>query len=224
MLNKLYKQGMIITQAVSNPADPVYSFPQEDFLQIDTENKAGFISMIIILMLFFFLSILGYAVEYYSLGNRKHQSSMVEAVEEENALQQTSIQSRKKMWALVIYSFSITRNFNEIFFKPYKSIKDKKFEVFNGLKFMNMTWVMLGHCYLIASEFGNSSIYLKQQMLNQFFTQIIVSADYAISFFYFISGFIGMYALIKKFQRTDISPQTEIPNTSMDDAHRPVDS
>ena len=53
-------------------------------------------------------------------------------------------------------------------------------------------------------------------MLNQFFTQIIVSADYSISFFYFISGFIGMSALIKKFQRSE-APLNDIPNTSMDE-------
>lgn len=30
-----------------------------------------------------------------------------------------------------------------------------------------------------------------------------MSADFAVSFFYFMSGFIGMFALIKKFQQSN---------------------
>lgn len=86
---------------------------------------------------------------------------MVEAIEEEQP-DLVSIEAKKKLWALVIYSFSGTRNFQEIFFRPYKSIKDKKFEVFNGLKFMMMVWIILGHTYLLAADFGDSTKALKQ--------------------------------------------------------------
>jgi hypothetical protein len=35
--------------------------------------------------------------------------------------------------------------------RPSKSIKDKKFEVFNGLKFGMSIWIMMGNVYIIGS-------------------------------------------------------------------------
>lgn len=116
--------------------------------------------MLIIFAIFLSLSILGYVVEHHRLGDKTIHNSMVEAVEEDHP-ENASIEAKKQKWALIIYSFSITRNFHEIFFKPYKSIKDKKFEIFNGLRFISMTWIMLGHCYLLGSQFGNSNEFLK---------------------------------------------------------------
>ena len=127
------------------------------------------------------------------------------------------------MWALVIYSFSITRNFQEIFFRPYKSIKDKKFEVFNGLRFLMMIWIMLGHCYLLGSVYGDTSHYLKQTMLNNFFTQIVISADLPVSFFYFMSSFIGMFALIKKYTKYQNDNSGHDNNWNSNDENRNVD-
>jgi hypothetical protein len=67
--------------------------------------------MIIIFGVFFLLSILGYLIEYYSIGDKKKAySTMVEEIEEENP-NQASLETKKETWALVIYSFSITRNF-----------------------------------------------------------------------------------------------------------------
>lgn len=63
---------MIITKSVSNPADPIYTFPQDDYQQISNDKTGGFVVMIVIFFIFFALSILGYLVEYYSLGNKKN--------------------------------------------------------------------------------------------------------------------------------------------------------
>jgi hypothetical protein len=95
------------------------------------------------------MSIFGYFVEHRSLGNRNHPKAMVEAYEEDIP-DRVSIEAQKHKWALIIYSFSITKNFNEIFFKGNKTIKDKNFEVLNGLKVVMLIWVMLGHCYLLG--------------------------------------------------------------------------
>lgn len=86
---------------------------------------------------------------------------MVDIVDEEN-YSKLSIHHRKKTWALWLYSFSISKNFDEIFFKPSKTIKDKKFEVFHGIKFLMMNWVILGNTYFLGNYYGNSSRYLVQ--------------------------------------------------------------
>ena len=106
--------------------------------------------MTIIFIALFGLSIFGYFIEKGTLGDIKHKSSLVEAVEEGRP-DKTSIEAKKTRWALVIYSFSLTRNFNEIFMRPSKSIKDKKFEVFNGLKFGMSIWIMMGNVYIIGT-------------------------------------------------------------------------
>ena len=93
---------------------------------------------------------------------------MVELVEEDNP-EQVSVEAKKKGWALILYSFSITRNFDEIFFRPNRSIKDKKFDVFNGLRFTMLSWVILGHTYLLAMDLGNATPYLKQEAIDKFF-------------------------------------------------------
>ena len=53
-----------------------------------------------------FLSIMGYAVEKTTLGDKTNmKNSLVEAVDEDNP-EQVLIETRKKTWALVLYSFS----------------------------------------------------------------------------------------------------------------------
>jgi hypothetical protein len=47
------------------------------------------------------------------------------------------------------------------------------------------------------------STLLKTKALDSFLAQVIVSADLPVSFFYFMSGFIGMFGLIKKFQQSN---------------------
>ena len=76
---------------------------------------------------------------------------------EEDAPTRVSMEQKKKPWALFVYTFSISKNFNEIFFKGNKTIKDKNFEVLNGLKVILLIWVMLGFCYVLGYQYGNSN-------------------------------------------------------------------
>jgi hypothetical protein len=54
----------------------------------------------------FFLAILGYAVETTSFGDKINmKNSLVEAIDEDNP-EQVLIETKKKTWALILYSFS----------------------------------------------------------------------------------------------------------------------
>lgn len=164
--------------------------------------------MLSIIVGFVGLSVFGYFIERGPIGDKKKTSTLVEAFEDgQNG--KKSIEANKKKWALVVYSFSVTRNFKDIFLRPSKSIKDKKFEVFNGLKFVFSIWIMMGHCYLLGSNYGNTSPQFKQQVLAWLFTQVVISADYPVSAFYFMSGFIVMFALVKKYQKGAEEQRTE---------------
>ena len=89
--------------------------------------------MIVIFAIFIMLSLFGLFIEMKCLGDKKNQSTMVEAVEADQP-DQVMIEAKKERWALFFYSFSLSRNFEEILLRTPKAIKDKKFEVFNGLK------------------------------------------------------------------------------------------
>ena len=79
--------------------------------------------MIVVFLIILVLTLFGYFVETGTIGDKRHQSSMVEAVDEDNP-ERVSVESRKKKWALFILSFSITRNFHEIFTRQYKTVRD----------------------------------------------------------------------------------------------------
>ena len=201
VLNQFYKHFIKLSGRIDNPMDPEYTFPQQLNMEIEgSVQNPTFIVMVILIALAVIISIVGYFIETKPIGDkRKHRTSMVEIYDEDEP-ERISVLSKKKKWALVLYAFSLSKNFSEIFFVPYRSIRDKKFEVFNGLKFQMMIWIILGHCYLMSIKYGNSTANMTQRALNIFPAQIIISADFPISFFYCMSSFIGMLSLIKKYQ------------------------
>jgi hypothetical protein len=89
----------------------------------------------------------GVLVEFKTLGDKVTKKTMVDMYEEEQSTE-LSIESRKHMWALIIYSFSITKSYSEIFLKDNVTIKDKNFEIFNGLRVFMFVWILLGQTYL----------------------------------------------------------------------------
>ena len=66
-----------------------------------------------------------------------------------------------------------------------------------------MGWIILGHCYILGGEYGNITKLFKKTALDSFLGYIVISSDFAISFLFFMSGFIGMFALIKKFKKSN---------------------
>lgn len=110
--------------------------------------------MLFILGIIILLSIFGYIIGHSKIGNKDHLSHMVEAIDEDNP-NKISIDQRKKKWALFFYSFSFSRNFREIFVRSYKTIRDRKFDVFDGLRVFMQSWIILGFCYLMGNVYGN---------------------------------------------------------------------
>lgn len=66
--------------------------------------------MFMLMIGFIGLSIFGIFISKGKIGDKPTQSSMVEAIEEGKP-DKTSIEAKKTKWALIIYSFSIVRNF-----------------------------------------------------------------------------------------------------------------
>ena len=139
---------------MTDPLPPIYGFPTLKLAQIWQRVSPAFIIGILVLIILVLLSICGLIVEKTSLGDKPaSKKSLVEAVDEDNP-DQVLIEKKKRSWALFLYSFSLSRNFDEIFIRPNKSIKDKKFEVFDGLRVVMMSWIVLGNTYYLGREYG----------------------------------------------------------------------
>lgn len=206
-LDKAFSTFMQLANVLPEANYPNYSFPA--LSEHDLWNHPSIMAIVssTILMLIVAISLIGYMVGKSPVGDKQRLSKLVVAVDEDNP-NRISVESRKNRCALFFYSFSFSRNFLEIFTKSPKTIRDSKFAVFDGLRVHMTGWIILGHCYLLGDYFGDSSELLRYQALQNPFTQIIISADMAISFMYFMSGFIGMYALIKKFQQSNENAET----------------
>ena len=196
-LDKSFMTFMQLANVLPESSYPIYSFPA--LSKPDLRHSPIAFATFTILTAILVISLFGYMVGKRPIGDKQRLSKLVFAVDEDNP-KRISVESRKNRCALVFYSFSFSRNFLEIFTKSPKTIRDSKFAVLDGLRVQMTAWIILGHCYLLGDYFGDSSELLRYQALQNPLTQIVISADMAISFLYFMSGFIGMYALIKKFQ------------------------
>ncbi len=117
-------------------------------------NFFWFFVSILVLVILFALAIVGYWVEYGKIGDKRNlKKKLVEAIDEDHP-DIIPIESRKYKWALFLASFSISRNFHEIFTRNYRSIRDRRFDVFDGLRVHMISWIILGHTYVIGHEFS----------------------------------------------------------------------
>lgn len=115
----------------------------------------------------------------------------------------------------------MSRNFNEIFFKEYKNIKDKNLDVLNGLKVLAITWIIMGQTYIATTLVSNSEHVRIASLFNNFFTQVAISSTFALALFYFISAFTAAFGIFKKFvgrSRTDHLPADSLENEEPESA------
>jgi hypothetical protein len=152
--------------------EPRYIFPKDEEGSLWGEKGVPLplAIMIFVLLGIVLLSVIGYAIGKTTLGDKpRAHSSLVVTVDEDN-LSKISIESRKQRWALFLYSFSFSRNFQEIFTKPYRTIRDKRLEVFDGLRVHMLAWIILGHCYLLGSAFGQETAQKKKLAFENVFS------------------------------------------------------
>lgn len=74
---------------------------------------------------------------------------------------------------------------------------------FNGLRTFMMLWVILGHTLyvgVISVGFDNFE-YIFAKVLNSAAFQLIIAGEYAVDAFFFMSGFLGVYMMLKEFSK-----------------------
>eukprot|EP00013_Stygamoeba_regulata_P020285 CAMPEP_0177652660 /NCGR_PEP_ID=MMETSP0447-20121125/13259_1 /TAXON_ID=0 /ORGANISM="Stygamoeba regulata, Strain BSH-02190019" /LENGTH=682 /DNA_ID=CAMNT_0019155941 /DNA_START=129 /DNA_END=2177 /DNA_ORIENTATION=- len=103
-------------------------------------------------------------------------------------------------WHSVAKSFSLPHNFQRLF-----SPLTGNLTTLNGIRVISMLWVILGHTYIGRVQEGFSNIaYTFPDLLNRFSFLIITQAPFSVDTFFWMSGFLGAYGLIKEVAKKGI--------------------
>lgn len=99
--------------------------------------------------------------------------------------------------AKILECWAIQRNIRQLFYPEINPKHDPNLLIFNGIRFLSMGWVILGHCY--PSNFGYLSNYKEMSLLlSQNFMDIVVAGFFAVDTFFFLGGFFASYVLYSK--------------------------
>jgi len=99
-----------------------------------------------------------------------------------------------------VKAFSFARNLNSLFTVRHRN---PGLGTFDGLRVISMLWVILGHTLAIMASVGfvNPWALLPPGgMLGQWIGQLFFSARFAVDTFFFMSGFLVVYVMLRRFE------------------------
>jgi len=102
----------------------------------------------------------------------------------------------------VLQSFSLSRNLKS-FFKAANPV-DPNLEIFNGVRFVCMAWIIIGHTY--ENEFGTPTYNLwifYQKIINGYWYSFIKSGTLAVDAFFMLSGFFAAMSFFSIFKKEE---------------------
>lgn len=94
--------------------------------------------------------------------------------------------------------FSLLSNCEKIL--STRESADQRLDIFNGVRFFSMCWVILGHTYMLRIMMSYNFEYLSTMSTTPGFTTIVNAGLYAVDVFFFIGGFFVAYVLTQKFE------------------------
>jgi peptidoglycan/LPS O-acetylase OafA/YrhL len=117
----------------------------------------------------------------------------------------TALLYRKKTTALPLLAFSAIRNAFKLV-TPQKnsqihpqsiSGEEKTLQLFDGMKFYAMLWIVYANTYAFTEVGVVSNIKNKPEFFKSFLFTIFPTAYFASDLFFYLSGFISIYVLLK---------------------------
>lgn len=160
--------------------------PAKDRLKDD-----GFaIAMIVLLAFFAFLLIVGTAYEYLDYGPRAEAFPLKAS--------QPGEMSRAEYYASVsgfqkaLLAFSVIGNGKKVLSMEAKA---GQLDCIHGIRFISMTWVILGHTYYFAAKYVANLVDF-MQILKEFSSQAVLNATVSVDSFFVISGLLMTYLFL----------------------------
>ncbi|CAH1160119.1 unnamed protein product [Phaedon cochleariae] len=95
----------------------------------------------------------------------------------------------------ILVAFSVLRNGKQLFSSP--DIADNRLGALNGLKVIQMLWIILGHRYIFNALSGITNFVYLQEWKQNLTTSILQSATYAVDTFLVLSGLLLSYFFLK---------------------------
>eukprot|EP00611_Tribonema_gayanum_P001510 TRINITY_DN1110_c1_g1_i2.p1 TRINITY_DN1110_c1_g1~~TRINITY_DN1110_c1_g1_i2.p1 ORF type:complete len:767 (-),score=284.50 TRINITY_DN1110_c1_g1_i2:1197-3497(-) len=99
-------------------------------------------------------------------------------------------------------AFSIPRNLRRLFHVGDQT----ELSVFDGLKVISMLWIVLGHLMAVQASVGyvNPEVFMPPNgMVSKPEGQLFFSARFAVDTFFFLSGFLVVYVMLRRFSKSD---------------------
>ena len=148
--------------------------------------KGPIIASCIFLALFIGILAFAIVVQYtYILNHTKYGNRKDNPVETKNRL------------GKFFLSFSVIRNIEKIFYTPKPKPNDY-LTILNGIRFLSICWVVLGHSFLSIFMYPSTNISEIGDFVSPWWFEVIPSGVFAVDVFFFLSAFLGTYLLIPK--------------------------
>lgn len=171
----------------------VSSVFQDPELQHPDLDGGTYVVIIIVCVLLLFC-LAGTGLEIYLFIVKKKMADDEMGYKQISA-QQTEVDTSKLF--LFLKAFSILTNAEKIF--SLKPSVDQNLDIFNGVRFLSMCWIILGHTYFVRINLSFNLDYLADLMKTPGISTIVGAASFSVDVFFCIGGFFVAFALIGKF-------------------------
>lgn len=94
------------------------------------------------------------------------------------------------------YAFAIYNNTKRLIYGRGTKV-DKELEILNGIRFISIAMVILGHTFLYSIRGPTSNPLVMLDWFNNWAFYLILVAPYAVDVFFWLSGFLGSYLMLE---------------------------
>ena len=124
------------------------------------------------------------------------------------ALEEGETKTKKKnLGYKLLECWAIQDTFKQLFYPEVNPKHDTNLHIFNGIRFLSILWVLLGHEYLfrvnMVSNYNDLPLIVADKFMN-----VVGSGVFAVDTFFFLSGFFAAFVLYSKLKAMKVGVAT----------------
>ena len=96
----------------------------------------------------------------------------------------------------LLHAFSIRRNLPKLF--NIKESSEGELKCLHGIRFLSMTWVILGHTFFFSIPYLDNPIWALNKIQNSLSMEAVEAGLFAVDSFFFLSGLLVSYIFVKR--------------------------